>query len=89
MCNELHDHLEKTGANPPVLRRIQALSEQIETAGATQRQKLWERVRVQDRKADEVLVNERTTQECTSQRQAALKQNVKRARRKISLNGKA
>jgi hypothetical protein len=56
--NQLHDDLEKTGANPPVLRRIRALSEQIDTTATTQRQKLWERVRVQDRQADQLLDKE-------------------------------
>ncbi|HEX6718237.1 MAG TPA: hypothetical protein VF088_14055 [Pyrinomonadaceae bacterium] len=51
----LHDDLQNTGVNPPVLRRIRALSEQIDAAGATGRQKLWERVRVQDLKAEKVV----------------------------------
>jgi hypothetical protein len=55
--NQLHDDLKNTGANPPVLRGINALSEKIEDAGTTGRQKLWERVRVQDRKAEETVMS--------------------------------
>jgi hypothetical protein len=56
--NQLHDDLQNTGVNPPVLRGIRALSEQIDLADTTQRQKLWERVRVQDRQAAEIIDKE-------------------------------
>lgn len=56
--NQLHDDLQNTGVNPPVLRGIRALSEQIDLADTTRRQKLWERVRVQDRQAAEIMDKE-------------------------------
>lgn len=56
---QLHDDLEKTGANPPVLRNIRALAEDIEATGTTRVQKLWERVRAQDRKAENVMKGRR------------------------------
>jgi len=49
--NQLHDDLKETGANPPVLRQIHALAEEVGQAG-TRVQKLWERVRAQDRKVE-------------------------------------
>ena len=79
--NKLHDDLQNTGANPPVLRRIRTLSEQIDAGGATGRQKLWERVRVQDRKADEVLVNEQTDRERIAKTQSELTEKAKRLRK--------
>ncbi|HKR13806.1 MAG TPA: hypothetical protein VJT15_17205 [Pyrinomonadaceae bacterium] len=86
--NQLHDDLKKTGANPPVLRRIQAFSEQIDTAGTTQRQKLWERVRVQDRKAEELLVKAQADQEHTPKTQTELNEKAKKGHTKRPKKGK-
>ncbi len=83
--NTLHDDLQNTGANPPVLRRLQALSEQIESAGTTQRQKLWERVRVQDRQADETLDQEQSGRERTTDSQSELRAKLNKLRKKTTL----
>jgi hypothetical protein len=78
--NKLHDDLQNTGANPPVLRRIHALAEEIETAGTTRRQKLWERVRVQDRQADQVLVNQQASRERVDHNQSLLREKAKKVK---------
>ena len=57
--NQLHDDLENTGANPPVLRQIRTLSNEIDAVGTTRIQNLWERVRAQDEKAERSVKNER------------------------------
>jgi hypothetical protein len=83
--NTLHDDLQNTGANPPVLRRLQALSDQIEAAGTTQRQKLWERVRVQDRQADAALDQEQAGGEPTADSQSELSAKLNKLRKKTTL----
>ena len=50
--NQLHEDFQKTGVNPPVLRQIRAFADEVDTAGTTRVQKLWERVRAQDRKVE-------------------------------------
>ena len=82
--NQLHDDLQSTGANPPVLRRIRALSEQVSEAQPSGRQKLWERVRVQDRNA-EARTEEQIARERVAQTQSALRE--KAGRQKVILKG--
>jgi len=53
---ELHDHLESTGANQPVLNQISTLAETISSAPTDKieefsRHRLWERVRTHDQLA--------------------------------------
>jgi predicted nucleic acid-binding protein len=50
--DQLHDDLSSTGANAPVLSQIRTLASQLETTDKNPTQKLWERVRAQDQKAE-------------------------------------
>ncbi|HEU4712142.1 MAG TPA: hypothetical protein VFS76_11285 [Pyrinomonadaceae bacterium] len=57
--NQLYEDLQNTGANPPVLRQIRAFADEVDTAGTTRAQKLWERVRAQDRKVEKTQKQQR------------------------------
>ena len=50
--NQLYEDFQNTGVNEPVLRQIRAFADEVDTAGTTRAQKLWERVRAQDRKVE-------------------------------------
>jgi hypothetical protein len=55
---QLHDHLSETGANPPVLDQVKTLAENIagtRDAPGAERHRLWERVRVHDEFAIELV----------------------------------
>jgi hypothetical protein len=70
--DQLHDDLSTTGANAPVLSQIRTLASQLGTTEKNPTQKLWERVRAQDQKAE----TEARQRSLTAKRIGILKKNA-------------
>jgi len=97
--DELHDHLQSTGANPPVLNQISNLAETIGSAPVDKieeysRHRLWERVRTHDQLASVAGLAEQLkptripVTKKSSKARAATKKAAKKSRKGTKKSGK-
>jgi hypothetical protein len=97
--DELHDHLQSTGANPPVLKQISNLAETIGSAPVDNieeysRHRLWERVRTHDQLASVAGLAEQLkptripVTKKSSKARAATKKAAKKSRKGTKKSGK-
>jgi hypothetical protein len=97
--DELHDHLQSTGANPPVLKQISNLAETIGSAPVDKieeysRHRLWERVRTHDQLASVAGLAEQLkptripVKKKSSKARAATKKAAKKSRKSTKKSGK-
>jgi len=97
--DELHDHLQSTGANPPVLNQISNLAETIGSAPVDKieeysRHRLWERVRTHDQLASVAGLAEQLkptripVKKKSSKARAATKKAAKKSRKSTKKSGK-
>jgi len=97
--DELHDHLQSTGANPPVLKQISNLAETIGSAPVDKieeysRHRLWERVRTHDQLASVAGLAEQLkptripVTKKSSKARAATKKAAKKSRKGTKKSGK-